>query len=141
MNSKYETLRTAYLLLEGQVARAIGQFSLSLAGYNALAVLGEGESIPITQLAKRLLIDDSTATRVIDTLERLEFARRVPDPFDRRVRRVEATAAGRSAWREASNAVSASADAFFAPLSPHQARAINDSLARLVQIHLEGDNE
>ncbi len=141
MKREYELIRTAYLILEGSVGGALARFGLSNAGFNALAVLAEGESVPITHLARRLLMDDSTATRVVDAVERSGLVRRIADPVDRRIRRVEATPYGRRVWRQASEAVAEATSAFLSSLSNRERERFTDDLIRLTQSHLEESHE
>lgn len=68
---------------------------LSLAQVDALATLMEGDSWRMSEIAARLGIDPSTASRTLAPLVEMGLVRRVPDPSDRRIVRVEVAPAGR----------------------------------------------
>ena len=59
---------------------------------DALSSLGP---VAVSHLAQELYLDNSTTSRVVDTLERKGYVRRSPDPGDRRALRVEITTDGR----------------------------------------------
>jgi DNA-binding MarR family transcriptional regulator len=141
MKELYEDIRTVHLLMEGSVARALSAVDLTSPGYNALAVLAETGALPITQLARRLLIDDSTATRVVDALERQDLVRRVADPVDRRIRRVEMTHAGRERLRAAGARVDDVAVRFFAPLGADVQAQLATAMRQLLKANSGGTDE
>jgi DNA-binding MarR family transcriptional regulator len=78
----------------GRVLRAAG-VSLSGAGLNGLALVRRQGSITVSDLASRLEIDPSTASRQIHRLERLGLVTRSSDAADRRIARLTTTAKGR----------------------------------------------
>jgi DNA-binding MarR family transcriptional regulator len=77
-----------------RVLRAAG-VSLSGAGLNGLALVRRQGSITVSDLANRLEIDPSTASRQIHRLERLGLVTRSSDATDRRIARLTMTAKGR----------------------------------------------
>lgn len=64
--------------------------------YVVLSALWEKDSQSGAELTARLRIDSATITGIIDRLDAAGLIRRVPDARDRRVNRVELTAAGRA---------------------------------------------
>lgn len=60
----------------------------------ALDALAEGHGLRIGDLAARMSVDETTATRLADRLEAMGVARRERDPGDRRVIKVVLTGAG-----------------------------------------------
>jgi DNA-binding MarR family transcriptional regulator len=100
----YVTLRQSYVFLEAAVARALRSVELRPEEFNVLRAADGAEGTRMTEVARRVLIDDSTTTRVVDALERKRLVVRVPDQTDRRVRRVRRTAAGEHVLREAERA-------------------------------------
>jgi len=66
----------------------------------ALEIIARHESATMRVLADDLSCDASNATGVADRLERRGLIERVADSGDRRVRRVQMTAAGRKLWDE-----------------------------------------
>ena len=77
-----------------RVLRAAG-VSLTGASLNALGIIRRQATIAVSDLAARLEIDQSTASRQVRRLERLGLVTRAVDPIDRRIARLTATAKGR----------------------------------------------
>jgi DNA-binding MarR family transcriptional regulator len=76
------------IVLHGQaVADAMG---ITAADAHAMNLIALHSSVTAGQLAERTGLTSGAATRLIDRLVRAGFARRVPDPADRRRVRVEA---------------------------------------------------
>lgn len=93
--------RARHLLVRG-LARATGEDAPSLTGpqYLALATLAAADGAgPITMrtLARESGVAESTASRMVDSLERLGHVRRRPDPTDRRLVGVALTPGGDAA--------------------------------------------
>lgn len=65
----------------------------------ALEAIIRDEAPTLNELAARLFLDKSTASRVVDGLERKGYVERTRDPHDRRALRLEATPAGRELHR------------------------------------------
>jgi len=61
----------------------------------ALQTLTRGGPMTLGTLAKDLLLDKSTASRVVETLERKGYARRAPHPQDARAILIDLTEKGR----------------------------------------------
>jgi DNA-binding MarR family transcriptional regulator len=86
--------------LFGQLTRAGSALGEPSGGYLtptqglALRVIVDEGPLRLGALAERMGTTDATATRTVDALERVEFARRVADSQDRRGVKVEATAKG-----------------------------------------------
>jgi DNA-binding MarR family transcriptional regulator len=75
----------------------LAPYGLVLKSFNVLAVLdGDPEPLTPTVIGERTLIAKTSITSVLDSLERLGFARRRPHPSSRRSTLVEVTARGRS---------------------------------------------
>src|SRR5947199_7736847 len=62
----------------------------------ALEALVRQGGMSMNDLAARLYLDKSTASRVVDALERKGYVTRLPHPEDRRAVILEASAAGRA---------------------------------------------
>jgi DNA-binding MarR family transcriptional regulator len=63
-------------------------------GFQVLAAVARDQAGTQLALARHLGIDRTVMTYLLDDLERAGLVQRVPDPQDRRARRVRATAAG-----------------------------------------------
>lgn len=73
------------------------RYGLSHAALNALAVIeGNGGPLPAGEVSDRMHITSGTMTSVLDTLERNGYARRLPDPEDRRRVLVDITPAAQT---------------------------------------------
>jgi DNA-binding MarR family transcriptional regulator len=62
--------------------------------FRALDLLAERGSLRVGELADRVGVDDTTATRLVDRLEATGLVERHPEPGDRRATTVELTRAG-----------------------------------------------
>ncbi len=70
-------LFTKKLLAENDLGITPGQMTV-------LYTLYRGDGIPITELGKKIFLDNSTLTGLIDRLEKLELVNRAATPEDRR---------------------------------------------------------
>jgi DNA-binding MarR family transcriptional regulator len=85
-------LRSRRLLAQMHEGGAAGLTPTKL---RALTVLGREESVRVGELAERMGVDETTATRLADRLERDGLAERRRDQEDRRVALVVLTRSGR----------------------------------------------
>ncbi len=67
---------------------------------NLLAVPGAERGLSQRELADLLVVDRSNVTGLVDRMETSGWVRRADDPADRRVYRVQLTAAGRKLWQK-----------------------------------------
>ncbi|WAU81324.1 MarR family transcriptional regulator [Streptomyces sp. Qhu-G9] len=86
----------------------------------------------MTDLAARLEVVPRAVTTLVDGLEASGKVRRVPDPTNRRVIRIELTDAGRLALRELRGARRAAAEDILAPLTDEQRTVLGGLLDTLV---------
>lgn len=68
-----------------------GQLNLTFPQALVLTVLGDGEPVPVSQLAQRTGSANSTVSGIVDRLEKLGLAKRERSATDRRVIYVRAT--------------------------------------------------
>ena len=90
-----DLIRSLYQL--GLVHREIARHALAelgSQGFTALAVIAKYGPLRIGDVAERLSIDVSVASRQVAALELAGYLRREPDEHDRRVRRVSVTEEG-----------------------------------------------
>lgn len=71
---------------------------LSVTQFYALEAILRRSGISLNGLAAELYVDKSTASRIVDGLERKGIARREPDPSDGRSVRIAATSEGRDRY-------------------------------------------
>ena len=74
----------------------------------------------MADLAERLEVVPRAVTTTVDGLEAADLVRRVPDPTNRRVIRIELTDKGRASLRELRSARRAAAEEILAPLDKAQ---------------------
>jgi DNA-binding MarR family transcriptional regulator len=86
----------------------------------------------MADLAERLEVVPRAVTTLVDGLEASGKVRRVPDPANRRVIRIELTDDGRSALRELRAARRSAAEEILAPLTGDQREALGGLLDTLI---------
>ncbi|CAL9617310.1 MarR family winged helix-turn-helix transcriptional regulator [Streptomyces pilosus] len=86
----------------------------------------------MADLAERLEVVPRAVTTLVDGLEASGKVRRVPDPANRRVIRIELTDDGRAALRELHAARRAAAEEILAPLGGDQREALGGLLDTLI---------
>ncbi|WP_406264620.1 MarR family transcriptional regulator [Streptomyces sp. NBC_00191] len=86
----------------------------------------------MADLAARLEVVPRAVTSLVDGLEASDCVRRVPDPTNRRVIRIELTDTGRAALRALRSARRAAAEDILAPLTADQREVLGGLLSTLV---------
>ncbi|GGX00546.1 MarR family winged helix-turn-helix transcriptional regulator [Streptomyces lomondensis] len=86
----------------------------------------------MADLAERLEVVPRAVTTLVDGLEASGKVRRVPDPANRRVIRIELTDDGRGALRELRAARRSAAEEILAPLTEEQREALGGLLNTLI---------
>ncbi|MFE6409572.1 MarR family winged helix-turn-helix transcriptional regulator [Streptomyces sp. NPDC057837] len=86
----------------------------------------------MADLAERLEVVPRAVTTLVDALEAGGKVRRVPDPANRRVIRIELTDDGRAALRELRAARRSAAEEILAPLTEDQREALGGLLDTLI---------
>jgi len=100
----------------------------------ALHALARKGSMTLGTLANELMLDKSTASRVVETLERKGYVRRTPHPEDARAVRLDVTAKGRALHERVERELVAEERGIMANLDPEVRRAaigVVRDLARL----------
>ncbi|MFF3766334.1 MarR family winged helix-turn-helix transcriptional regulator [Streptomyces sp. NPDC001922] len=96
------------------------------------AVMHFAEPPRMADLAERLEVVPRAVTTLVDALEARGSVRRVPDPANRRVVRIEVTDAGRATLRQLRRARRAAAEEILAPLTAEQREVLGDLLSDLM---------
>ena len=123
-------LRVNALLVRALDADLRAQHGMTLVTYDALVQLSEapGRRLYMKDLAEALVYSASGLTRLVDALERDGYARREPDPSNRRATLVVLTDAGQSALDEAwSTHVAGVSERFAQWISDEQAEVIGEA--------------
>lgn len=97
----------------------------------ALEALVESGPLTLNELAAKLYLDKSTASRVADALEAKGYAERQPRPEDGRSRLLAATAAGSRLHARIEADLTAEAAALLAGVEPETRRTMARLLGRL----------
>ena len=92
----------------------------------------QAEPITMSDLSHILGLPFSTATRTVDWLVNNNYVRRLADPEDRRVVRVELTDAGKELYRAIDNLLLESAEQFLCNFSPGERKELGRLLGKLV---------
>ncbi|MFH8346446.1 MarR family winged helix-turn-helix transcriptional regulator [Streptomyces sp. NPDC018045] len=92
----------------------------------------DGTPPRMADLAARLEVVPRAVTTLVDALEAKDAVRRVPDPANRRVVRIELTDTGRSTLRALRSARRAAAQDILAPLTAEQRDVLGGLLSTLV---------
>lgn len=101
---------------------------------SCLVSLVENGSMPLSGLARSVMVNPSTLTGIIDRLESKGLVRRVRDSADRRKIRIELTSQGRRAADSAPPPIHQSIIDGLGELTPNQTKTIVKSLASLVDM-------
>ncbi|MFJ5773888.1 MarR family winged helix-turn-helix transcriptional regulator [Streptomyces sp. NPDC093094] len=95
----------------------------------------------MADLAERLEVVPRAVTSLVDGLEASGRVRRVPDPANRRVIRIEVTDEGRKALRELREARRSAAEEILAPLTADQRTLLRGLLDTLIDGDVNGAAE
>lgn len=108
-------------------------FDVSVSQCWALEGIVRGDGPTLNELAAELYLDKSTASRVVDGLERKGYVVRAPHPTDRRAVRLEATAAGRDLLERIRASILEEERQLLADLDPEVRRALPRLIGRLAR--------
>ncbi len=100
----------------------------------ALETIVERGPLRANAVAARLMLDKSTTSRVLDSLERKGYVRRMADPDDARAQQLEATAAGRTLHDRIVADLVDQQRAAIADLAPETRAAAIDVIGRLAKL-------
>lgn len=100
-------------------------------GYQVLAAVARGEPSTQLALARKLGVDRTVMTYLLDEIQAEGLVERRPDPADRRARRVELTETGRARLCDLERKLHDAEDHLLAPLGPDERDVLRDLLARL----------
>lgn len=106
---------------------------ISVAQCYALETLVKQGPLRSRELAARMFLDKSTASRVVDALVRKGHAERTPDPRDRRAVQVMASASGQMLYRHIRSELVADHRALIEQLAPTVRAAAVDLLTALTE--------
>lgn len=108
-------------------------YDISVTQCYALEALVRRGDMTLNDLAAHLYLDKSTASRVVDALERKGYVARSPHPQDRRAVLLEATDAGRALEGRIRESILEEERQLLAGFDPEIRRAMTHLLARLAR--------
>jgi DNA-binding MarR family transcriptional regulator len=103
----------------------------------ALEVLIRLGSVTMTRLAQELYLDKSTASRVVDALERKGYVGRFADPDDARAVNLEVTRKGRALYGKIERDLKETTARLASDFDPDICRATAELLARFARAAVE----
>ncbi|GAA4667953.1 MarR family winged helix-turn-helix transcriptional regulator [Frondihabitans cladoniiphilus] len=125
------SLHAMYQGFSRAATEAVASLPGGARGYQVLIAATTEEISSQLALAHRLGIDKNAMTIVVDALEQAGLVERRPDPQDRRVRQVLATAEGRNVIHKARAALGTVEDALMRDLSSDEQILLRRLLARV----------
>lgn len=108
-------------------------FDVSVSQCYALEGLVRRGAMTLNDLAAYLYLDKSTASRVVDALERKGYVARSPHPKDRRALLLEATAQGRALEGKIRESILAEERQLLADFTPEVRQGMTQVLRRLAR--------
>jgi MarR family 2-MHQ and catechol resistance regulon transcriptional repressor len=108
-------------------------YDVSVTQCYALEALVRRGGTTLNDLAAQLYLDKSTASRVVDALERKGYMTRLPHPEDRRAVLLEATAAGRALEGKIRDSILAEERELLAGFAPDVRQAMTQLLRQLAR--------
>ncbi len=98
-----------------------------------LMTLWQEDGLKSRELGRRVCLEPSTMTGLIDRMERQGLVSRVPDPLDRRASRITLTDAGREIKERAEQVVDAALAQGLEGLSEHDLEQMKTCLRRVLE--------
>lgn len=112
---------------------AVAHLPSGARGYLVLVAVAEGQARSQLDLARRLTIDKTAMTYLLDALEEQGLVRRKPDPTDRRARSVTITPKGQRALQRARERLAVTESTVLGALAADEAAAFRSLLSRVAQ--------
>lgn len=112
-------------------------YDVSVSQCYALEALVRQGGMTLNDLAAHLYLDKSTASRVVDALERKGYVARTPHPSDRRAVLLDATSEGKNLYGKIEGDILAEERALLTDFDPEIRRAMAQLIARLARAAAE----
>lgn len=110
----------------------LSELGLTIPKMRTLAVLSVIDNLAISQLAVYAVVENSTLSRALETLEAEGFVRRIPDPEDCRATRVNITELGRAAFEKLWPTMRESYDRMFSGIDAAERAAFVATLQKML---------
>jgi MarR family transcriptional regulator, transcriptional regulator for hemolysin len=122
------------LIWRSQLDERLRPWGITSTSWRILSVLtASGQRYHQTALARQVGIETPTLVGLLDRLEMMQWVRREPDPNDRRVKVIEATAEGKALCRKLRTQVEAVREQMLGALSADEVEAGVRLLEKIVQ--------
>jgi DNA-binding MarR family transcriptional regulator len=124
-------------LLEEALSECLGPWNLTKADFNVLSILrtaGAPYELRPTDIRDRLLLTFGGVSNIMNRLERLGLAERIPDPSDGRISWVRLTGAGTEVTEDTMRAWAAAQEQMFGGIDPLLAREGADILRKVLLV-------
>ena len=95
-NTAWRNIYDTYRIVYSHIMSDLRQYGLTPPQYTVLRVIGnssEGQ-LTMSEIGKEMIVTFANITTIVDNLEKLRYVRRVRDPSDRRLVRVQLTGSG-----------------------------------------------
>lgn len=129
----YEALSDLVRVYQFRDRDRICCYDVSVTQCYALEALVRRGGMTLNELAAHLYLDKSTASRVVDALERKGYVARSQRPEDRRSLLLEATEEGRALEKKIRESILAEEKQLLAGFDPEVRRAMTQLIARLAR--------
>ena len=118
---EWRLLYGAYALLRKETERALAPWQTTVAQAHVLAVLDvTGRPLPVTELARVMLQESPSVTRLVDRMSIRGLVKRLDDPSDRRRSLVAATDKGKEILEEVRRPANETSNGAFGVLSQRE---------------------
>lgn len=129
----YQALSDLVRVYESRDRDRICCYDISVSQCYALEALVRRGGMTLNDLAAQLYLDKSTASRVVDALERKGYVARMTHPQDRRAVLLEATKAGRALEEKIRDSILAQERTLLAGFAPEVRQAMTQLLRQLTR--------
>jgi DNA-binding MarR family transcriptional regulator len=129
----YEALGDLVRLYQFRDRNVICCNDVSVTQCYALQALSRGGTMTLGSLARELFLDKSTASRVVETLERKGYVARSPHPDDARALEIALTARGRGLHRRIEQSLVEEEKRLLAGLTPEVRAAATELIRNLAR--------
>jgi DNA-binding MarR family transcriptional regulator len=118
---EWRRLYEAFALLRKETDRALAPLTVTVAQAYVLAVLDVvGRPLPVTELARAMLQESPSVTRLIDRMSHRGLVKRLSDPTDRRRSLVAVTEKGKRVFQQLRRPAKETSDEAFGVLSARE---------------------
>jgi MarR family transcriptional regulator for hemolysin len=135
---EWASLYMAFAILRKESDRALSAARLTVPQASALALLSEaGQPLPVTKLARLLLLESPSVTSLVDRMCRSGLVERAKDQSDRRIVLVKLTRKGREAHDDIRGPAAATSDELFGVLSAEDRATLKNLLQKFAQRNMQ----